>query len=67
MNRSSSNSAKREPRPFLGVMFQCCGTYGRIYRNKEKTAYAGFCPRCGKRVVVAIGKEGSDSRFFVAS
>jgi hypothetical protein len=67
MNRPSRRSPQREPRPFLGVLFRCCKTYGRIYRNKEKTAYAGFCPRCGKRVVVAIGSEGTDTRFFVAS
>ena len=67
MSRPAHRNPQREPRPFLGVLFRCCNTYGRIYRNKERTAYAGFCPRCGKRVVVAIGNEGTDSRFFVAS
>jgi ssDNA-binding Zn-finger/Zn-ribbon topoisomerase 1 len=34
--------------------------------NKEKTAYRGACPRCGKRVDMRIGREGTDSRFFTA-
>ena len=28
------NSNKRQ---FLGIWFDCCGVYGRIYKNKEQT------------------------------
>ena len=55
-----------EKRKFLGVHFQCCNVYARAYMNKEKTAYKGMCPRCGKRVDVKIGAGGTDSRFFSA-
>jgi PHP family Zn ribbon phosphoesterase len=55
-----------EPRKFLGIHFVCCNIYVRIYRNKEKTAYEGRCPRCGKKVQVPIGAQGTGSRFFVA-
>ncbi len=57
---------KRRNRPFLGIQFRCCRSYGRIYRNVAATAYEGHCPRCGSRVKVPIGPGGKDSRFFSA-
>jgi len=55
-----------EKRKFLGVLFQCCNVYARAYINREKNAYEGTCPRCGKRVEMKIGPHGTDSRFFAA-
>lgn len=55
-----------QKRKFLGVHFQCCNVYARIYVNPEGTAYKGNCPRCGKRVEVKVGPGGTDSRFFTA-
>ena len=55
-----------KPNKFLGVHYECCNVYARAYVNKEKTAYTGSCPRCGKRVKVAIGPGGTDNRFFSA-
>jgi hypothetical protein len=54
----------RSGRPFVGVQFECCGIYARIYRNAAATAYAGNCPRCAKKIELKIGPGGSDSRFF---
>ena len=53
-------------RPFLGIRFECCKTYGRIYRNNQRNAYVGKCPRCFAKVTVPIGNEGSSTRFFTA-
>ena len=55
-----------EKRQFLGIMFECCNVYGRIYKNKEGTAYVGKCPKCLKNVMVKVGKEGTNNRFFRA-
>ena len=55
-----------EKRKFLGVVFECCKVYSRVYVNRSGTAYTGACPRCGKRLTLKIGPEGTNSRFFRA-
>ncbi len=51
-------------RPFVGVQFQCCGAYSRIFLNPPETAFAGYCPRCGRRVEFPVSETGSNDRFF---
>ena len=53
-------------RPWVGVHFNCCAVYARIYRNAEGTAYRGVCPSCRRAVTLRVGSEGTDARFFVA-
>ena len=53
-------------RPFLGIVFECCHVYGRIYRNWDASAYEGRCPRCLAKVRVRIGEGGTSQRFFTA-
>lgn len=64
MTEEGTNSEKRA---FLGVWFECCGTYGRLYKNKSGTMYVGRCPRCLRPVTVKIGGEGTNRRFFRGS
>lgn len=51
---------------FLGIHFECCNIYNRIYKNKTGTAYEGKCPGCQRTIVIKIGKKGTDQRFFRA-
>jgi len=53
-------------RAFLSVWYRCCHVYGRMYRNAERTAYEGRCPRCGASVRALIGPDGTDHRIFRA-
>jgi hypothetical protein len=59
-NAESENSA----RPYLGVHFECCDVYLRLYRPKDRPFYQGRCPKCGKPIYIPVKKGGSSSRFF---
>lgn len=59
-------SGDRPPRPWVGVQFECCSVYQRIYRRHDRDAYEGACPRCGKKVRFKVGTGGSDARLFRA-
>lgn len=39
-------------RPWKGVIFSCCGIYGRIYRSLTSGLYEGNCPRCGRKFIL---------------
>ena len=59
------NAIRRlDRKPFVGIIFNCCKAYGRIYLDRSATAFEGRCPRCLKRVVLQISEEGSTDRFL---
>ena len=64
---AEENQGAENKRSFLGIWFDCCHTYGRLYKNKAGTAYVGRCPRCLRSVTVRIGGEGTSRRFFRGS
>jgi len=64
---NNENETKNsEKRSYLGIMFNCCNAYGRVYKNKEGTAYVGRCPRCLRSIKIKVGEGGTDRRFFNA-
>ncbi|MDA7950696.1 MAG: hypothetical protein MPJ24_04330 [Pirellulaceae bacterium] len=53
-------------RRYVGIKFECCSVYQRIYINQSETAYEGQCPRCLKKLRLRIGPGGTDQRIFTA-
>jgi hypothetical protein len=66
MSANPPSSPSSPDRPYLGILFECCNVYTRIYKNKAGTAYVGRCPRCGKKVTIPIDPSGTAGRFFSA-
>lgn len=65
----SQAEASGSPRAlrWIGIFFECCSVYSRIYRNREGTAYMGFCPRCQRPAKVKVGAGGTNARLFRAT
>ncbi len=57
---------KLRGKKYIGMLFECCNVYQRIYINKKKTAYSGNCPKCCKKVEIKIAPHGTGARFFKA-
>ena len=64
LGQTNPTSSQSPPRPFLSVLFECCGVYQRVYRDSSSPAYNGRCPRCGQPVTFRIGASGTSARFF---
>jgi hypothetical protein len=62
---ASHGVTETSSRPFVGVQFECCNVYSRIYRNLDGSRYDGRCPRCARLVMFVVGQGGTDQRFFV--
>lgn len=62
----TEENEEQKKRAYLGIMFNCCNAYGRIYKNKDNTAYVGHCPRCMRSIRVPVGDGGTNERFFNA-
>jgi hypothetical protein len=56
----------KQKKKFIGILFECCNVYRRIYMNGEGDAYAGHCPKCRREVRIRVGPGGTDNRFFTA-
>jgi hypothetical protein len=63
-SHAKGRSEDTRSRRYVGVHFNCCDVYTRIYINRQQTAYVGHCPRCSRRVELKIGPGGTDARFF---
>lgn len=58
--------ADRPSRRYIGILFECCGVYQRVYRREGQRVYEGRCPRCLRSVRVRVGPDGTEQRLFRA-
>ena len=68
--QEDNTNQQPQKRKYIGVWFECCHAYGRLYKNKEGTMYRGRCPRCLRPVRVPIdvnSNRATDRRFFSGS
>jgi hypothetical protein len=63
---ADAGGAGNPKRPYIGVFFECCGVYARIYRRPDEKMYIGRCPRCLRQVQARVGPEGVSARIFRA-
>ena len=63
--QKSSHSPLRGER-WVAVQWRCCSVYSRVYRNRDRTAYEGKCPKCQRELSIPIGPDGTNNRFFEA-
>ena len=66
-SENSDPGSESGQRKWIGINFECCGVYTRIYRNREGTAYEGYCPRCSRPVRIKVGEGGTKHRMFRAT
>jgi hypothetical protein len=62
--KGMSRSKPNPQRKFLGVMFECCRVYSRVYIDPAGEVYEGRCPRCRKSVRFVVGEGGSGKRMW---
>lgn len=65
LSLSEAFASEGQSRPFIGVTFNCCRVYQRIYRSVDGQRYEGKCPRCARSVRFRVGPGGTDARAFV--
>jgi hypothetical protein len=54
-------------RPWIGIHFECCAVYARVYRDPESPQYNASCPKCGCGICIRVGPEGVNGRIFRAT
>ncbi|MFQ5429175.1 MAG: hypothetical protein ACE5E1_02595 [Phycisphaerae bacterium] len=64
----AETTGERTPcrRPWVGVHFECCGVYSRIYRRPEARQYEGRCPQCGLPIRIRVGPNGIRAKVLRA-
>ncbi|PIR21983.1 MAG: hypothetical protein COV44_10345 [Deltaproteobacteria bacterium CG11_big_fil_rev_8_21_14_0_20_45_16] len=53
------NDSKGKPKKaYLGILFECCKVYSRVYRESDQDYYEGRCPKCMRKLHVRVDPSG---------
>jgi hypothetical protein len=65
---SDAKAAKKEShkKAYISIYWKCCHVFSRVHKNRQGSAYQGYCPRCRAPLVVPIGAGGTQQRTFIA-
>ena len=66
MARAMSDKPERKKRDFIGVQFDCCKTYTRVYLKDGGRSQIAHCPKCGKPFTIRFSPSGTDDVFWIA-
>lgn len=53
-------------RCWIGIHFECCCVYTRLYRAAGADRYVGRCPKCRTPVTVRVSPDGVSTSFIRA-
>lgn len=62
----SGRKLREGGRPWIGVHFECCGVYVRVYRERGADRYESRCPRCATPITVRVSPDGVTTSFIRA-
>ena len=62
-----SHATVDSDRVWLGIYYECCLAYSRVYRRRNELSYRGRCPKCGARVSIRVGPQGIAAKMLVAT
>lgn len=66
-DRVGAGPREGSARPWIGIHFECCNVYVRVYRKPGEQQYVGLCPMCGNKATLQVGPGGVNARTFRAS
>ena len=67
LNNDEFDRRDHAGRTWLGVYYECCASYSRVYRRPDETQYRGRCPECGASVSIRVGPNGVAARMLIAT
>ena len=62
-----TDTATSTHRVWVGVYYECCAAYARVYRRPDDLRYHGRCPECGAAVSIRVGPNGIAARMLIAT
>ena len=67
IRRGADSASGGAGRLWVGIFYECCDAYARVYRRRDEMHYEGRCPECGASVTIRVGPNGIRARILIAT